>query len=89
MTVQSTGLSRDEKRRGTLGADLRDKYYTEPEWADHRGKSERTVQRERYRRVGAPFVLNGKTPLYPRHEAHEWLRSGLVQPRRPRRRPRR
>jgi hypothetical protein len=60
--------------------DLLSDYWTEDEWAKQRRLGVRTMQRERRKRTGAPFVKNGKSILYPKIEAREWMRSRLVRP---------
>jgi hypothetical protein len=45
-----------------------------------RFEKQRTVQRWRRARVGPPVTFLGKTPLYHKHSAREWLRSREQRP---------
>jgi hypothetical protein len=94
MSLHSTGLTKDEKKRRSLSAelsedeenkdalsdDLLSEYWSEAEWAEQLRKSQRKVQRDRQRRIGAPYVLIGKTVYYPKDEGRAWVRSRIVRP---------
>ena len=60
-------------------------YKTESEKAAEYGKSVRTMQLWRQKRIGPPFVKLGNTVLYPDSEDEKWLRDQLQQPVRSRR----
>jgi hypothetical protein len=59
---------------------LLDDYFTEEQLAVEVRKKQRTVQRWRRARVGPPVTFLGKTPLYHKHSAREWLRSREQRP---------
>jgi hypothetical protein len=59
---------------------LMDGFYTEPEWAIEIGKSQRTVMRMRKKGVGAPYKYLGKTVIYPKDAAREWINAGVITP---------
>jgi hypothetical protein len=54
-------------------------YWTEPELAAELKRKPSTVENWRRRRVGPPFVRNGKTPIYHKEVARSWLRAGGVK----------
>lgn len=60
-------------------------YQTEEEKAAQLGKSRRTLQIWRQRRVGPPYVKVGNTVIYPIDEGEKWLRDQVQQPVRSRR----
>jgi len=45
----------------------------EPELAEERGVSLRTVQRERAQRIGPPFIKLGRKIYYRRQAIEKWL----------------
>ncbi len=61
-------------------------YSTEAEKAEQLGKTVRTLQYWRQKRIGPPFVKLGNTILYPDDESDKWLRALVQQPVRSRRR---
>jgi hypothetical protein len=58
---------------------LRD-YWSEVELAKEIKKSLRTIRKWRQRKIGPPFAMVGKTPVYPQHGARDWLKSLERQP---------
>ena len=55
---------------------------SEPEWAGLRKCSRRTVQRERSKRIGPPYIKLGKKIFYRVTAIEEWLlEQEQVQPR--------
>ena len=55
---------------------------SETDYAEKRGVSLRTIQRERSLRVGPPFIKLGRTIYYRPEAIDNWLRSKeQVQPR--------
>lgn len=45
----------------------------EPEYAEHRGVSVRTVQRERAQRIGPPYIKLGRKIYYRPAAIEAWL----------------
>ena len=55
---------------------------SEPEWADWRKCSRRTVQRERSKRIGPPYIKLGKKIFHRVTAIEEWLLTQeQIQPR--------
>ena len=55
---------------------------SEPEWADWRKCSRRTVQRERSKRIGPPYIKLGKKIFYRVEAIEHWLKAKeTIQPR--------
>jgi hypothetical protein len=62
---------------------LLDEFFTEKELAAEIDKAERQVKRMRKQRTGPPWKRIGKTVLYPKTLAREWLHAGTINPVRP------
>jgi helix-turn-helix protein len=65
-----------------------DEYLTTDEVAKIRRMERESLEQERFRGAGPPYISNGKRVLYPKSMLEKWLRDQLVVPavRSPRRR---
>jgi hypothetical protein len=55
-------------------------YLTEQQMAEQRGKGARSLRLERQRKVGPPFVRDGRKCLYPIDGFRDWLRANEQLP---------
>jgi hypothetical protein len=63
---------------------LLDEWITEKQLAQESGKSERFWKRQRAAARAPPWRTLGRTIIYHRARAIEWLNAGLIYPARPR-----
>jgi hypothetical protein len=63
-----------------IAGGLLDEFFTEKQLADQLHKSGRQVQRMRQQRTGPPWRAVGKTIIYPKVQAREWLHAGVIKP---------
>jgi hypothetical protein len=55
-------------------------YWSEAELAREINKSLRTVRKWREQKIGPPYAMLGKTPVYPKLGSRDWLKSLERQP---------
>jgi hypothetical protein len=73
----------DKPRAGILSG-----FLSEKELAQELGHCERTLARWRKLRVGPPFVMNGREPIYDSQQVRAWLAAGGTSKAAPRQRRR-
>ena len=59
---------------------LLERLLTEQQYAELRGVTIRTLQRERALRIGAPYIKAGKQVFYRPEKIEEWLLSNEHEP---------
>ena len=80
VNLPDSGAQQNENSRARTPPNLLADWLSEQALADELRKDIRTVQRWRGLRIGPPFVMNGKTPLYHVESARAWLAAGGVRP---------
>lgn len=63
-----------------MAGELLDDYLSEEEEAKEIKKSVRTLRKWREQKIGPPYAMLGKTPIYPKSGSRDWLKSLERQP---------
>lgn len=77
--MQATALDGRSMMEAAVAELLAD-YWSEAELAKEINKSLRTVRKWREQKIGPPYAMLGKTPIYPKPGSRDWLKSLERQP---------
>lgn len=78
--MQGTALDGRPLMEVAMAGELLGDYWSEAELAKEINKSLRTVRKWREQKIGPPYAMLGKTPIYPKPGSRDWMKSLERQP---------